>query len=120
MYIVVDKDTNLIIDKVENIIIQLNKFLVLSKGSLIQLDFINTYEVEHIPEGMKYYKNNKFYAKSPIEVEEENEIIFDKLKELDYIIPRVVEDIVKQGGFQVNLKVLEVIQQKEELRKNIV
>lgn len=120
MYIVTDKNSGLIIDSLEKVTIDSNKFLILSKGSLIQLEFVDIYEVEAIPLNAKFYKNNKFYEKNPTEIEIENNKIYDKLKELDLIVPRVLEDIIKQSNFTIDVKILDIIKQKEDLRKKII
>lgn len=119
MYIITDKLTNLIIDNLDKIVINSNKYLILSKGSLIQTEYVDIYEVEQIPLNAKYFKNNKFYEKNPVEIETENNKIYEKLKELDLIVSRVEEDIIKQGTYSINEKILNVIKEKEELREKL-
>lgn len=121
MFIIIDKSTHSIIDTLNKVNIDLsNKYLTLSLGSLIQLEFVDIFEVKDIPDNAKYYKNNKFYEKNPIEIEIENNKIYDRLKELDLVIPRVLEDIINQSTYTVNEKILNVIKEKEELRKKLI
>lgn len=54
-----------------------------------------------------------------IKIDSKNKII-NKLKELDLIVPRVVEDIIKQSNFKIDVKTLDIIKQKEELRKQLL
>jgi hypothetical protein len=57
------------------------------------------------------------------EYEQTNEFksqqILQKLNELDKIVPRIVEDIVSQGNFNLHQSKIDVIEQKQILRQQL-
>jgi hypothetical protein len=117
MIIVVDKHNKLITDRLETLEIN-DGFVVLSNKVLVQLDMVETFEVDIVPEEAMYY-NGKFMAVAPDSVSAEINSILDELKELDVIVPRIIEDIVAELGYEVHPSKQEVIDKKVQLRERL-
>ena len=90
-----------------------NRIFTLSNADIAHYIFL--IEVDSIPVDAKYYFNEKFSKVSKKEYEE----IQAELEELDKIVPRVVEDILEQGGFVIHQSKIDIINKKEELRNKI-
>ena len=65
MIIITNKETNKITEILNELEIIENTWVKSNVGSLIHLDMINVHEVESVPQGAQYYKNNRFYSVDP-------------------------------------------------------
>lgn len=82
MFIIVDKNLYKIIDStVEQNIIDQN-WIQTSQGSLIQLDMVNIYDIDNIPEDANYYYNGEFINYDPIEYQSKIDKYTNRVKEL--------------------------------------
>jgi hypothetical protein len=101
MFILVDKQTNKIIDTLQVVEIIDDKWIKSAEGSLIQLDFCDVFEVESVPANAKYYKDGKFSVRLPEEVELEVQEIQKQIDAIDKKSIRDAEDLcdllIKRG-----------------------
>ena len=82
MNILVNKSNYKIIDTVETVEVISDKWIKSSHGSLIQLDTIEIFEVDNVPENAEYYYNNQFTNYNPIEYQIITNQYILKVKEL--------------------------------------
>ncbi len=121
--IVVDKN-NYNILAVDNFRFFNDQCIVISNYSntdtFIPIDFVDIITVDTVLDGMKYYKDNKFYQKYSAEIENEKNIIQEQLAQLDLIVPRIVEDIIaQQQSLIIHQNKLDIMSQKEALREQL-
>jgi hypothetical protein len=82
MFIIVDKETSRIIDTLQNKEIVDVLWIKTTHNSLIQLDMVDVFEVDNIPEDSKYYKDNQFTSYDPIQYQKNTNKYIERVKEL--------------------------------------
>jgi len=121
MFLICDKSGR-IIESLGNKEIVDNTWIRNSKGTLLQLDLVDVYEIDSMPNNKSFYHDGKFSDYSKDEAEQKKMQLLIQLAETDGQLIRVVDELLEFAetlGYKPNALKKKLVQDRKELRKQL-